>query len=169
MILILFGVFQESTINFIIDIFSRSSYYFKIFPNANTTRWDVGYSSIKDIISNLPWGIPSSIIGFTPLEIIENPKYILSFIEGLIAISLIPIINIKLILRSKKDPKLRFAYFFIFLPSLFLAICAHYPFGIFNAGTSIRFKQNIAAILYFYPIFLLMFSKYNFKNLIKNK
>ena len=169
LLLITFGVLKDFSSNAIINIFLKSSEYFTLFPNATTTRWDVGFLSIKDIFSNLFWGIPTSIIGFTPLEILENPKYIPSFLEGIIAISLIPIINIKLILRSKKDFKLRFSYFFIFLPSLILILCAHYPFGIFNPGATIRFKQNIVAILYFYPLFLLTFSKYNLRNLNNGK
>ena len=63
LVLIFFGIYKEFTLNLIIEIFLKASNYFTIYSHANTTRWDVGYLSIKDIFSNLSWGLPSSIIG----------------------------------------------------------------------------------------------------------
>tara|TARA_Y100000589_G_C27194881_1_gene646340 strand:+ start:3855 stop:5039 length:1185 start_codon:yes stop_codon:yes gene_type:complete len=164
-IVIFFIIFNKSTINLIHLIFDEGSNYFTLSKVANTTRWDVEYKSISDIVRNLYWGIPFSIIGFTPSEVFENKKYIFSLIEGLISFLLIFLTNFEVFQKSKKDPKLRFVYFYILLPATLVAYIAHYPFGIFNPGTSIRFKQNISSILYFYPIFLVMFSRYNDKRI----
>ena len=163
--IIFFIIFRHSTLNIIELIFEEGSNYFTWTESGKTTRWDVEYKSVSDIIKNLYWGIPSSIIGFTPSEVIENPKYIFSFLEGLIAFTLIPLINLQIIKKSKYDPRLRFLFFYTIIPSIALALMAHYPFGIFNPGSSIRFKQSISSVLYFYPIFLIMFSNNYYKSL----
>ena len=155
-------IFQESTSNLIVNIFKEAS-NFHTWAHGNTTRWDIKYSNIREISENIVWGLPISFIGFTPKEIISNPKFLPSFLEGLISLLMIIFLIYKLFKFGSKSEKVRFALFFIFLPSLFLALISHYPLGLFNPGTSIRFKQGLHSIIYYYPLMILTFDNYEKK------
>lgn len=160
---IVFGLlFEESTSNLIVNIFKEAS-NFHTWAHGNTTRWDIKYSNISEISENLIWGLPISIIGFTPKEIIFNPKYIPAFIEGVLSLFMIIFLICELFKFSKKSEKVRFTLFFIFLPGLFFALISHYPLGLFNPGTSTRFKQSLHSIIYYYPLMILTFDNYEKK------
>ena len=126
--------------------------------DGNTNRSNIEWNSASSFFSNMPWGIPFSIIGFTPVEALENLKYLPAFLEGILAFLLLIWLLITLIGRAKVDLNLRTALYLCFLPALFLTVLAHYPLGIFNPGSAIRYKQSLAPVFYFYPLFLLSLS-----------
>ena len=133
---------------------STSQSYFLSY-DGNTNRSNIEWNSVASFFSNMPWGIPFSIIGFTPAEALENVKYLPAFLEGIIAFLFLIWMLIKLIWRAKVDLNVRSALYLCFLPALFIMILAHYPLGIFNPGSAIRYKQSLAPAFYFYPLFLL--------------
>ena len=126
--------------------------------NGNTNRSNIEWDSAASFFSNMPWGIPFSIIGFTPAEVLENVKYLPAFLEGIISFLFLIWLLIKLIGRAKVDLNVRSALYLCFLPALFIIILAHYPLGIFNPGSAIRYKQSLAPAFYFYPLFILSLS-----------
>lgn len=123
--------------------------------DGNTNRSNIEWNSVASFFSNMPLGIPFSIIGFTPAEALENVKYLPAFLEGIIAFLFLIWLLIKLIGRAKVDLNVRSALYLCFLPALFIMILAHYPLGIFNPGSAIRYKQSLAPAFYFYPLYLL--------------
>jgi len=155
-------IFEESTSNLIVNIFKEAS-NFHTWAHGDTTRYYIKYSNISEISENLAWGLPTSIIGFTPKEVILNPKYFPAFIEGSISLFMIIFLIFKLFKFARNSEKIRFVLFFIFLPSLFFALISHYPLGLFNPGTSIRFKQALHSLIYYYPLMILTFDKYEKK------
>jgi hypothetical protein len=127
--------------------------YFLSYDGA-TNRVDIEWSSITSFFSNMSWGIPFSLIGFTPFEVLANIKYLPALIEGIIAFLFLIWIAIALMAKASRDSHFRLLVYFCFFPTLFLLILAHYPLGIFNPGSAIRYKQSLAPALYFYPMFL---------------
>jgi len=126
--------------------------------DGNTNRYHIEWGSAASFFSNMHWGIPFSIIGFTPAEALNNLKYLPAFLEGIIAFLFLLWLLIKLCRRSKVDANVRSAVYLCFLPALIILILAHYPIGIFNPGSAIRYKQSLAPAFYFYPLFLLSLS-----------
>lgn len=124
---------------------------------ANTNRFDIPWESFSDSVFNMFWGVPFSIIGFTPIEVIKNPKFFPFFAEGIISFIMFVFIVRKLVQSASRDANFKAAVFFCFLPALTFALLAHYPFGIFNPGSALRYKQSLVPILYFYPLYMLAF------------
>jgi len=129
--------------------------------DGNTNCSDIEWNSVANFFSNMSRGIPFSIIGFTPVEALENAKYFPAFLEVIIAFLFLIWLLIKLIGRAKVDLNVRSALYLCFLPALFIMILAHYPLGIFNPGSAICYKQSLAPAFYFYPLFLLSLSVKN--------
>jgi hypothetical protein len=71
--------------------------------DGNTHRSNIEWDSAASFFSNMPWGIPFSIIGFTPAEALENVKYLPAFLEGIIAFLFLMWLLIRLIGRAKVD------------------------------------------------------------------
>jgi hypothetical protein len=119
---------------------------------ANTNRYDIEWVTAGDYLRNMSWGIPQSIIGFNFTEAITKWQYFFSFLDGLFSFYLLFMCAYspfrKLIHMHKA------LYVFIFIPSLVSVILILYPFGIFNPGSAIRYKQCITPLLYFYPLYL---------------
>ncbi len=119
---------------------------------ANTNRYHIAWSNADDFLSNMSWGIPQAIIGFTLNEALTKLQYFLSFIEGLFSLCLVFVCAYSPFRRLK--PAHKSLYILIFIPSLISIVLILYPFGIFNPGSAIRYKQSITPLLYFYPLFL---------------
>ena len=137
--------------------------------DASTSRYDFDWSNYFDFFNNMSWGIPASFLGFLPSELEYNPIYILLFLEGIFLVVLILINQLMLINLSKKLLNIRFIYFFGILPAIIYLVFLHYSTGIFNAGTSIRYKQNILPIMLFLPIYIQGFFKLRLsRNTTKN-
>ena len=128
---------------------------------ANTNRFDIPWDLFSDFVSNIFWGIPFSIIGFTPIEAIRNPKYLPFFIEGVISFMLFIFLLGALVQSISHDATFKAAVFLCFLPALVFVLLAHYPFGIFNPGSALRYKQSLVPIIYFYPLFMLALRRKN--------
>ena len=128
---------------------------------ANTNRFDIPWDLFSDFVSNIFWGIPFSIIGFTPTEAIRNPKYLPFFIEGVISFILFIFLLGALVQSISHDATFKAAVFLCFLPALVFVLLAHYPFGIFNPGSALRYKQSLVPIIYFYPLFMLALRRKN--------
>lgn len=144
-----------------IDTYMSSFQSYFLSYDGNTNRSNIEWDWPVNFFSNMPWGIPFSIIGFTPAEALEQVKYLPAFLEGIIAFLFLISLLTKLIRTAKVDSNVRSALYFCFLPALFIMILAHYPLGIFNPGSAIRYKQSLAPALYFYPLFLLSLSSKN--------
>jgi hypothetical protein len=126
--------------------------YFIVFPSAKTTRNSVHWSHSKDFFSNMTWGIPMSIIGPTLFEALKRTILLPVFIEGCIAFSLI-MINCYLLFKfCKKYSNYTLIIIWAFLPALIIGLLINYPFGVWNAGSAIRYKQSLAPLFYLYPI-----------------
>jgi len=152
----LFVVYQ-----YVFDIQSDAYTYMTTFQSyflsydGNSNRSNIEWDSAASFFSNMPWGIPFSIIGFTPAEALEKVQYLPAFLEGCLAFLFLIWLIVALIGRAKVDSNIRSALYLCFLPALFLIVLAHYPLGIFNPGSAIRYKQSLAPLFYFYPLFLL--------------
>jgi hypothetical protein len=145
-------------IDFLDYVMYLSKAYFLAY-DAGSNRWDVSWSGLPDFFGNIWWGMPASIIGPTIAESLKRPIFILIFLEGLLSFYLIFYLLFRLLKLSKKEPQYRAIIIFGFVPALILALTIHYPFGLFNPGSAVRYKQSLAPLFYFYPLLLIAESK----------
>jgi len=133
------------------SLMSTSRSYF-LSEEANTNRDYIVWETANDFLSNMSWGLPQSIIGFTFSEAVMKFQYLPAFIEGLFSLYLVFRCSYSPFCRLQPSQKL--LYILIFIPSLISIILILYPFAIFNPGSATRYKQSISPLLYFYPLFL---------------
>ncbi|MFJ1227685.1 hypothetical protein AB8P62_21305 [Yersinia enterocolitica] len=121
------------------------------YANRNYIPW----STVLDYFNNILWGIPVSLIGPTLRETIDRIIYLPFFIEGVIGFSLMIYIFYRLYKISNEDIVYKKYFYFSFIPAMLIILLIHYPFGLFNPGAAIRYKQNITPLIYFYPLLVL--------------
>lgn len=96
---------------------------------------------------NAPLGMIEGFFGPTFSEMIHKPLHLLAGLESLMLILILSILLWMLINRFIFNLK----FHAILLPTVFLLftglIFIHYPFGIFNAGSAIRYRTNFILIL----------------------
>jgi len=140
---------------YLLHFMAKVHHYFSIFPDAKTTRTAIAWSKPDDFFANLPWGVPVSIIGPTWLEALKRAILLPVFVEGCIAFFLLMISCWLLVKTCKKYNQYRTLIIWGFLPALVIGLLMNYPFGIFNIGSMLRYKQSLAPLLYLYPVLLI--------------
>jgi hypothetical protein len=146
-------------VTFLSDIMSTSQSYFLPFQGAGANRLDISWGEPWDFFANFWWGMPASIIGPTILESLRRPLFIPVFFEGVLSFYLIFHLLFQLLRSSKEESKYRYIIILGFIPALILALIVHYPFGLFNPGSAVRYKQSLAPLFYFYPLLLIAESR----------
>ena len=125
-------------------------------------RYDIEFTNIRDLFNNMLWGVPTAFLVPTPQEISKSPLKIIFFIDGLISIFIFFLIINKIL--SKNIKHINQFIIFIFLPCVIMILFLHYPFGIFNSGTSLRWKQSLVPLVLFFPLMLIGYAnKYDKK------
>ena len=137
-------------------VVATSSDMFFAYQDANTTRYYINLDSLPSFLGTLWWGLPIAYVGFTPLEALSSPKYIPILLEG-VFYSCVSFQLYKNLFRPSyfhSFPYLRFVLIFIVLPSLFIALLFHFPFGIFNPCSAVRYKQTLYPLFVLFPLYL---------------
>lgn len=124
---------------------------------AKSTRENI-FLADGDFFRYLPWGMFISFWGPTLGEMVEKPLHLIAGTESLIILSLFLILAGKFVARflllGKVNVTLFFSYFIIITGICFI----HYPFGIFNPGSAIRYRTNflflfVVLLMYLYVCF----------------
>ena len=139
----------------LINFMQITRIYFLTFTKSAANRWDITWDNAGDFVSNLPWGLPLSIIGPTWSEALQRPMFLPVFLEGCFAGLLLILIACMLIRFIKRYPEYSSLIIWGFIPAVLLGLLINYPFGIFNPGSAIRYKQSLSPLLYFYPLLLI--------------
>ncbi len=129
--------------------------------HSENIRYNIEFFQISDLFKNLLWGIPISLIGPDFNEISKSPFKAAFFIDALISI-VIFFYLISTILSKNINHFSKFIIF-IYIPSVILILLFHYPFGIFNSGTALRWKQSLLPLFIYFPLMFLAYSSKNEK------
>ena len=114
--------------------------------DARSTRDNLFYNP-GDFYNNAFYGMFISFFGPTFNEVIASPIKSVTFISSILIITLMSAFIIPSLFKIKE--KKFNAYWFSVLFILFsLILLVHYPFGVFNAGSAIRYRVN------FMPLFI---------------
>lgn len=129
--------------------------YFLSYGVSNANRYYIQWEVISDYFNNIFFGLVVSIIGPTLDETINRSIYLPFFIEGVVSFILMIVVFYRLYKTSEQYVFYRKFLYLSFIPAVVIVLMIHYPFGIFNPGAAIRYKQNITPLIYFYPLLVL--------------
>lgn len=136
------------------NVMEISASYFLSY-DGGSNRLDIVWNNPADFFYNMYWGIPISIIGPTPAEVVQKPILLPFFIEGIITAILLLYYIYILFKLSFNNYRIRFFFYIAFIPAVCLALLIHYPLGVFNPGSAMRYKQSLIPLFYFLPILII--------------
>jgi len=130
-------------------------------PGAGATRSNI-FLEENDFFRHLPWGMFIAFFGPTPTEMMENPLHAIAGIESLFKIILFFYLakHILIIIYFKfriSSLLLLISYLIIFMGIIFI----HYPFGVFNSGSAIRYRSRFIFIFIILLLYLYSYKKGN--------
>ena len=150
-----FQSFSKHVINFMTGI---EGHFLNLPGRSN--RYNIQWETISDFLYNSLWGIPQGFIGPTLAESISKPIQLPVFLEGIAYLFILCYLFAKLLKIAYASNKLRvyiLPYFLVTLVIIFVS----YPFGIFNPGSALRYKQVLHPVLFFYPLLILAYARLN--------
>jgi 4-amino-4-deoxy-L-arabinose transferase-like glycosyltransferase len=120
---------------------------------AGSTRENQFFLEDYDIFRNAPKGMFIAFVGPTLDEGLNKSTHLLVFLESMIIISIFLFSSFKLLATSIIFGKFNIYYFGIFFIILFWLLFTHYPLGILNPGSAVRYRQgfySFLVILYYF-------------------
>ena len=140
----------------LIEVMHKSKNYF-IHYSGSSTRYNLEFKSVSDFFSTIPSGLFMSLVGPTFAESLDRPLFFIVFIEGLVYLGICFFIYYVFFIKSLAYRNNLFIslFLFSFLPALIALLLAHYPLGVWNPGTALRYKQALVPLMVFYPLLVL--------------
>lgn len=119
---------------------------------SNSTRENIFWIYEYDIYYYALKGMYISFMGPTINEALNNTIQLFVFIESYIILFFFIVFLIRVFIKEKINLYL----LYLLITPLFLLLIAHYPFGIFNPGSAVRYRENFYAflVIYFFYLFI---------------
>ncbi|WP_159565626.1 hypothetical protein [Budvicia diplopodorum] len=150
--IIIFCLIILASIYYIEAIFEYTQIMPKHFSrNGGTTRINEFWNSEYDFFTFIPLGLPMAFIGPTLPESINNIKLLPFFFEGCFLFLLIIFYSATSIIRNQNINTMALSLFISFTCVLLIA---HYPFGVFNAGSAMRYRSGLIMPMCVFLIYL---------------
>lgn len=165
LILILFHIIV-SVIGFYIlkDLINELSFimpkHFSL--NGGSTRENTIWVDDYDVFVNAPYGMFIAFWGPTLNEVINKPLQSIAFIESSIIFSFFIYFLLLLLNKVLKTSKINIFILSLIFILFFWLLFVHYPFGVLNPGSALRYREN------FYG-FLVVFLFYLYNKYLKRK
>lgn len=113
----------------------------------------------NDFFRYAPWGMFIAFFGPTFGEMTEKVTYFLSGMESLVILFFFLSLAWQFVARfwilGRVNVRIFFSYFILFTGICFL----HYPFGIFNPGSAIRYRTNFIFLFLILLLYLFVYYK----------
>ncbi|MCT7511881.1 MULTISPECIES: hypothetical protein [Aliarcobacter] len=135
--------------------------------DAGSTRENTIWINDYDVIYNAPYGMFIGFWGPTVSEIFEKPIQSFVFVENLIIFAFCIFFIWKFFCKTLKTSKLDiFAFSLVFIV-LFWLLFVHYPFGVLNPGSAVRYRENFYGFIVVFLFYLYISYFSSWKNEIK--
>ena len=115
------------------------------------TRTNFTWENKNDIFWKAPYGMVLGFIGPTLDEAISKKTYLMAYIESLTILIIFFFASMNLFRISLVTHKFNIYYFGIFFIILHWILFVHYPMGVLNPGSAIRYRQG------FFSFFVILF------------
>lgn len=124
--------------------------------NAGSTRDNTIWVNDYDVFWNAPYGMFVAFFGPTLDEALSKTTHLFAFIESLVILMVFLYALMKLLLVSLASGKLNIYFVGIFLTVTPWILFVHYPFGVLNPGSAIRYRSGFYAfiVILFYFVYL---------------
>tara|TARA_B110000259_G_scaffold184875_1_gene232787 strand:- start:488 stop:1630 length:1143 start_codon:yes stop_codon:yes gene_type:complete len=140
--------------------------------DVGSTRENTIFVNDYDIFWNAPYGMLVAFWGPTFGEILQKPIQSIAFIESLIIFYFFILFIWRFLSKTIKTSHLNFYIFTLTFIVLFWILFAHYPTGVLNPGSALRYRERFYAFLvvflfYFYSKYLKKGKDLKFKQIQK--
>jgi len=138
---------------------------------SSSTRENTFWVNDFDVFKNALYGMYIAFVGPTFTEATQKITHLFAWIESVIILLCFAVGSLKLYLVAIKTYKLNVYYLSIFLIVTLWILFVHYPFGVLNPGSAIRYRENFYGFLtiLFYFIYTETLSQYYQNIEIKSK
>lgn len=152
LMIVILAVITGLCIRYVDEIYQ----YTQIMPlhfsqSGGSTRHNTFWLDEWDFFTYLPVGVPVAFIGPTLPEAFHSPKLIPSFIEGCLLFGFIAVNGRRAVFYRKQLNVMGLLLMLSFVLVLFLT---HYPFGLFNPGSAVRYRSGFILPLCVFVLFL---------------
>jgi hypothetical protein len=123
---------------------------------AGSTRENTIWVNDYDVFWSAPYGMVLAFMGPTLSEAMAKPTHLIALLESAIIIAIFGVAVLKLLLISTRTSKINIFYLSVFMIPVLWILFVHYPFGVLNPGSAIRYRQNFypALVVLFYFVYL---------------
>jgi hypothetical protein len=116
------------------------------------------------VFTEAPMGMFVSFVGPTPREMLSKPMHFIAGVEGYFIVFLFLWLIFRFAVRNFVQGKFSPLYFFSYFIIITGIAFVHYPFGIFNPGSAIRYRTNflmlfIIILLYLYQYYASLYGR----------
>jgi hypothetical protein len=125
------------------EVLPKARSYFAL--GSETTRLWVNISTTRQLFTSLWWTLPLALVGPTPAEVAARPVMLPFFVSGVTVCGIL-LYSIGVALRSPAGA-LRKILVLGWLPAMVVMLIAYVPFGIYNAGSGIRYASCLILFL----------------------
>lgn len=134
--------------------------------DAGSTRENKIWVNDFDVFINAPYGMMIAFIGPTVSEALSSKVHAFVFLESIFIVFSFFCLLFMIFTYSKRSQKfnvLCFGGFFLFL---FWLLFVHYPFGVLNPGSAVRYRESFYSFILIFMFFWYSesYKSYFFKN-----
>lgn len=119
--------------------------------DGSSTRENTIWINQYDVFLNAPFGIFIALFGPTLSEALLKPQFFLTFLESFLILCAFLYLVLKTILLSVKRESFNIHLFSIFFVASIWLVFVHYPFGVLNPGSAVRYREGL------YPFLVCLF------------
>lgn len=134
--------------------------------DAGSTRVNDIWLNDYDVFWNAPYGMFIAFFGPTFDEALSKPSHLLAFIESLVILLVISYYFFKIVFYIKLR-NFNVYYIGIVLIPMIWILFVHYPFGVLNPGSALRYRENFFA--FFIVIVFFCYKEVKLNYLIRRK
>lgn len=137
---------------------------------AESTRENTIWVYDFDVFWNAPYGMFIGFFGPTVGEAISRPAHLLVFIESSMIVIIFSYALIEMGYISIRTRQLNVFHTGVFVTATLWILFVHYPFGVLNPGSAIRYRENFYAflVILFYFWYIDVKRRYEFLNFQKS-
>lgn len=120
------------------------------FDDGGSSRENTFWNDEMDVLF---WLIPGGVMSFmgpTVVEAVSSPFMLVVFIESIFIVFLLLTLICYLSFRLNKD----ISIFVLMLLVALVLLAYHYPYGMFNAGSAIRYRSGFLSHLFFLIVYI---------------
>ena len=160
-IILLYLLFSFYLNDYIEHVMYKAYYMFMSFEHMSSSMRNqkLEWSEVESFYSSILLGSFISFSGPTVNDVFHRPIYTIHFIESLIINFGIIYLILKLLKLNKSIQNFPFLFFFGIITCYIIGLIIHYPLGLFNIGSSLRYKQNLIPFFVILPYMMINYKK----------